>query len=309
MDVPRKPERPLRSVAPLPPDPPADGTAAHPPEQRTRARSRDADDADPGFFGPGSVSWRLHADPLTGLAGLVAVLVADLHPVAAAAAAEEGAGTWERVERSAKVLGTTTYGSRVAAMSCAARLRAEAGMVAGYDRVGDRVFRGDDPDLMAWRHSCAVASRVLVARAAGVELSDADADTYVGEQLTAALLLGLEPDEVPATAAELAEHLEAAQPLLRAPDGGRERLLALAAGRSPDDGRTQAPPWAQVAGLAVAVLPRWALERHGLPEQAGVAGLRGAALAVALRTLRTALAEARREGRPVPHLRLVGSDG
>ncbi|WP_345711118.1 oxygenase MpaB family protein, partial [Kineococcus glutinatus] len=190
------------------------------PAPQRRAGRRD-DDRDVGFFGPGSVSWRLHADPLTGLAGLVAVLLQDLHPVSAAAAAEEGASTWTRVERAAAVLGTTTYGSRMAAMTCAARLRAEAGMVAGFDTETDRIFRGDDPDVLAWRHSCGVLARILVARAAEVELTDADADTYVGEQLTAALLLGLEPDEVPATVAALDEAVDAARPRLRPAPGGR----------------------------------------------------------------------------------------
>ncbi|PPK98772.1 uncharacterized protein (DUF2236 family) [Kineococcus xinjiangensis] len=308
MDVPRNPERPLRSVAPLPPDPPGPEHEDEPRPPGQRSRSRQADDADAGFFGPGSVSWRLHADPLTGLAGLVAVLLQDLHPVSAAATAEEGAGTWLRVGRSAKALGTTTYGSRMAALTCAARLRAEAGMVAGFDPETDRIFRGDDPDVMAWRHCCAVLGRVLVARAADVELSDADTDTYVGEQLTAALLLGLEPDEVPATAAELTEHVDAALPLLRVPPGGRERLEALLAGDLPASG-AKPPPWAPVAGLAVAALPSWAASIYGVEEAAGVAGLRGAAFAVALRTLRSALAEARASGTPVPHLRLVGTDG
>ena len=306
MDVPRNPERPLRSVAPLPetPDGPGEHGPRRPPEQRSRA-----DTDDPGFFGPGSVSWRLHADPLTGLAGLTALLLQDLHPVAAAAAAEEGTGTWHRVECDSRALGTTTYGSRVAALTCAARLRAEAGMVAGWDPETDRAFRGDDPDLLAWRHLCAVTSRLLVVRAAEVELSEADTDTYVGEQLTAALLLGLEPDEVPATAAELHGCLEAARPLLRAPQGGREHLLALATGdeRAAARGGTP-PPWFPVAGLVVAVLPQWARDLYGLPEPAGVAALRGAALAVALRTLRTALGEARDDA-PLRHLRLVVSDG
>ncbi|GAB7190338.1 hypothetical protein NUM3379_10440 [Kineococcus sp. NUM-3379] len=312
MDVPRNPERPLRSVASLPPEPVFTGPAgaAAPPEQRTRRDGTDghhrnrAEEADPGFFGPGSVSWRLHADPLTGLAGLVAVLLQDLHPVAAAAAAEEGVGTWHRLERDARVLGTTTYGSRMAALTCAARLRAEAGMVAGYDPGSDRVFRGDDPDLLAWRHCAAVTSRLLVARAAGVELSEADTDTYVGEQLTAALLLGLEPDEVPATAAELHGCLDAGRALLQGPPGGREHVLALAG--DPGTGRRgpALPPWAPVAGLAVAVLPGWARELYGVPEPGGVAGLRGATLAVGLRTLRTALSEAR-DGQPLRHLRLV----
>ena len=38
---------------------------------------------DPGLFGPESVTWRLHAEPVLGVAGLRALMLQALHPRAA----------------------------------------------------------------------------------------------------------------------------------------------------------------------------------------------------------------------------------
>ena len=40
---------------------------------------------DPGLFGPGSVAWRIHADPAMLVGGLRAILVQALEPRAMAA--------------------------------------------------------------------------------------------------------------------------------------------------------------------------------------------------------------------------------
>src|SRR5580698_1112376 len=48
------------------------------------AASVPADPADDGFFGPGSVTWRLHADLSAPVAGLRSLLLQALHPLAMA---------------------------------------------------------------------------------------------------------------------------------------------------------------------------------------------------------------------------------
>ena len=39
-------------------------------------------DRDPGLYGPDSVTWRVHADPSMALAGLRALLLQAVHPLA-----------------------------------------------------------------------------------------------------------------------------------------------------------------------------------------------------------------------------------
>ncbi len=44
-----------------------------------------------GFFGPDSITWRVHADPTFTIGGLRALLLQALHPLAMAAASAGGA--------------------------------------------------------------------------------------------------------------------------------------------------------------------------------------------------------------------------
>ena len=55
---------------------------------------------DPGLFGPGSVTWKVHADPLLGLGGLRALLLQAAHPLAMAGVSEHSefrADPWGRL--------------------------------------------------------------------------------------------------------------------------------------------------------------------------------------------------------------------
>jgi uncharacterized protein (DUF2236 family) len=83
--------------------------------------------ADPGFFGPGSVAWRVHGDFTTMMVGGVsALLLQMLHPAALA-------GVWDhsdfrrdmtgRLQSTATFLGGTTYGSTEQALALVARVR------------------------------------------------------------------------------------------------------------------------------------------------------------------------------------------
>src|SRR5215218_3985907 len=69
-------------------------------------------DGDVGLFGPESVTWRLHAEPLMGVAGLRALLLQTLHPVAVAAFEEHATyqqDVWGRLGRTAEYMAVTTF--------------------------------------------------------------------------------------------------------------------------------------------------------------------------------------------------------
>jgi uncharacterized protein (DUF2236 family) len=249
--------------------------------------------ADAGLFGPDSVTWRIHADPLTGIAGLRALLLRALHPVAAAAASERsrysghGADTWGRLRQTTDDLGVITYGSSAQALVTGARLRAVDAMVSGAATGTDQTYRGDDEALLLWGHCCLLDSFLDVVRRGGLTVTDADADRYVAEQVRAAALVGLEPDVVPATTAAVAEHLERTRADLAVTPAAR--AVAAEVATSPTPERPPVPPWAGVAGLAFAALPPWARRMYALSDLSGAAALSDAATTVALRALRTAL--------------------
>src|SRR5690606_15603517 len=82
-----------------------------PPPASTR---RPEPDDDLGLFGPGSVTWRVHAEPILAVAGLRALYFQGLHPRAMAGMAQNSAyksDPWGRLMRTVRYVGTTVYGT------------------------------------------------------------------------------------------------------------------------------------------------------------------------------------------------------
>ena len=269
-------------------------------------------DGDAGLFGPESVTWRLHAEPLMGVAGLRALLLQALHPVAMAAFVQETSAhedLWGRLSRTAEYLAVTTYGSTTQAMLAASRVRAIHARVRGT-LPGGVEYAADDPQLLAWVHCCLVASFLEVLTRGGVSLTGAEQDGYVAEQVKAAMLVGLEPDEVPHDRAGLHDYFRVIRPALVCTPAARRAAVELVTPPLPAHvapGTPARPAWAG--------RPDWPSPRCR-PGGVGstrcrscrAAGLTDAATTVGLRSLRAALRGVQagvpplREG---PHLRVA----
>jgi uncharacterized protein (DUF2236 family) len=251
-------------------------------------------DGDAGLFGPQSITWRLHAEPLMGVAGLRALLLQALHPVAVAAFEEHSTyrrDIWGRLTRTAEYVAVTTFGSTTDAMLAASRVRAIHATVRGVLPSGVE-YAADDPQLLAWVHCCLVASFLEVLTRGGVSLTGAEQDQYIEEQVKAAMLVGLEPDEVPHDRAALLDYFRVIKPALECTPTARRAALELVAPPMPTRVELMTPArpaWSGVAGLAFAALPPWGRRLYALPELPGAAGLTDAATTVGLRTLRTTL--------------------
>jgi uncharacterized protein (DUF2236 family) len=225
-----------------------------------------------GFFGPDSVSWRVHSDPTFSVGGLRALLLQALHPVAMDGVARFSGGfreePWPRLIRTATYVDTLTFGTRTEAVRAAARVRGIHRQLAGVEETTGRAYRVDDPDLLLWVHCCEVDSLLSVARRAGVPLTDADADRYVAEQVTAAELVGVAPDGVPTSAAALAAYFDRMRPSLAVTPAARDAYRLIVLPPMPTWVRylTPAQPaWGGLASLAVALLPQWARRMYSLP--------------------------------------------
>ncbi len=245
-----------------------------------------------GFFGPDSVTWRVHADPSFSVGGLRALLLQALHPVAMDGVARFSVGfseePWPRLIRTATYVDTLTFGTRTEAVRAVARVRGIHRRLGGTEESTGRSYRVEDPDLLLWVHCCEVDSLLSVARRAGVPLTDADADRYVAEQVTSAALIGIDPDDVPATAAELAAYFVRMRPQLALTPAARDAYRLVVLPPMPTWVRylTPAQPaWGGLASLSVALLPAWARRMYSLP---GL-GLTDAAATPALRAFRRAL--------------------
>ncbi|NUT53936.1 MAG: DUF2236 domain-containing protein [Saccharothrix sp.] len=225
-----------------------------------------------GFFGPDSVTWRVHSDPTFSVGGLRALLLQALHPVAMDGVARFSGGfreaPWPRLIRTAVYVDTLTFGTRTEALRAVERVRGIHERLVGTEETTGRTYRVDDPDLLLWVHCCEVDSLLSVARRGGLPLTDDDADRYVAEQVTAAELIGVPTPDVPASVAELAAYFEDVRPLLAVTPAAREayRLILLPPMKTWVRYLTPAQPaWGGLAGLAMALLPPWARQLVSLP--------------------------------------------
>ncbi|MGF1646770.1 MAG: oxygenase MpaB family protein [Kineosporiaceae bacterium] len=70
--------------------------------------------ADPGLFGPGSITWRVGHEPAGFVAGLRALLQRSLHPDTVAgfdALSDYRRNPWPRLTRTAEYVAVTPYGT------------------------------------------------------------------------------------------------------------------------------------------------------------------------------------------------------
>jgi uncharacterized protein (DUF2236 family) len=226
--------------------------------------------ADDGYFGPGSVTWRLNGDLSAPVAGLRSLLVQALHPLAMAGVDQHSdwrADPAGRLASTAAYLATITYGDRAAAQRAAARVRKIHERVHGVDPVTGRAYAAGDPDLLLWVHAALVESVLASADLFGALLSDADKDSYVAEMTAAAELAGVPADRAPSTVAELDGYLRAVRPVLTLSPAAAEstRYLLDLPGLDEEMGGL----WRDVAEAAFASLPEWAARLYGrLPRDA-----------------------------------------
>ena len=220
--------------------------------------------ADDGFFGPGSVAWRISLDLATPVAGLRSLLLQALHPLAMAGVDQHS--DWRRdpvgrLAATSSYLTRVTFGERAAAEKIAAVVRRIHEHVRGTDPVTGQPYEASDPALLLWVHATFVDSGLAAARLFGAPPSDADADRYVAEMVTAAELVGVPAAMVPASAAALAAYIESVRPQLRLTPAASESMAYLLDPPGLDE--DVAEIWADVKDGAVTSLPVWARELYG----------------------------------------------
>jgi uncharacterized protein (DUF2236 family) len=225
---------------------------------------------DLGLFGPDSVSWRVHAEPILWFSALRALFLQMLLPRAIAGVVQNSnfrTDPWGRLFRTAQFFGQVVYGDHATAEAAGRRVRRIHGRLAGVDPDTGAEFRIDEPDLLRWIHVTAAESFCTTACRGGLRLSADEIDRYYQEQVRIAVLVGLDPATVPATAADIEDYYRTMRPHLSV---GREaletaRFLALPTlpwglGYTP-----VRPLWMGVAAYGFSLLPPWARRMYGLP--------------------------------------------
>lgn len=222
-----------------------------------------------GLFGPGSVTWKVAAEPVMWVGGFRALYLQALHPRVMRGTWQHTAfadpeRAWGRFVRTVEFVRVRTYGSRAEVERAGRRVRRLHASLRGTDPDGTR-FRLDEPDLLRWVHCAEIGSYVDVARRCGLGLTRGELDTYVDEQRRSAAVVGLDPASVPGSVAGLEEYFQAMRPRLRATPEARGALLRSFNPRLPGPLLPVKLVLPGVTGLAFASLPRWARRMYGMP--------------------------------------------
>jgi uncharacterized protein (DUF2236 family) len=233
----------------------------------------------PRWFTPADPIWIVHGDASMFVAGIRALLLQSLHPLAMAGVAGHSGfrgDPWGRLQRTSRFIATTTYGAIPEAERLIARIRGIHRRVVGTAEDG-RPYAASDPRLLRWVH-VAEADSFLTAyqRLSPTPLDDASADTYVAQIGSIAERLGVA--DPPRTVKGLAATI----------DSYREELEATPAALDAAQFLLHDPPWARAmlhlagpdilhrsvgirVGRAAAGLIRWGLTHPEVLAQRQVA--------------------------------------
>ncbi|MET0282265.1 MAG: oxygenase MpaB family protein [Steroidobacteraceae bacterium] len=231
---------------------------------------------DPGWFGPDSVTWRVHAEfPGMLAGGLCALMLQTLHPLALAGVYDHSNFRDDlvgRLRRTTAFVAGTSYAPTHEVEALIAKVTRIHARVRGQTADG-RAYAADDPALLTWVHVTEAYGFLQGCRRYCRAVPGAVADRYYREYKRVAEALGARG--VPASEAEVDAYFARQQPQLVFDARSREVLAVLSGIRLP-------VPMAGLSrelflGAGAALLPDWAatqLQRTGVQRaQAGASAV------------------------------------
>ncbi len=227
-------------------------------------------DHDHGLFGPGSVTWRVMAEPVEIVGGFRALILQALHPPSMWGTAQNSElmdprAAWARLGRTIEFVRVRTWGTTAEVDKVGRRVRRLHSRLTGLNLDTGEVFPVDAPENLLWVHMGEVDSYLDVARRSGVPLTRADADAFVDEQRRAGEVVGLDPADIPSTVAEMRDYFTGMRPTIYACREAKEGLRRLFNPAVPSRMLPLKLAAPGIATLVVATLPRWARRMYGLP--------------------------------------------
>ena len=166
---------------------------------------------DEGFFGPSSVSWRVHREITVLLGGARALLMQAAHPLVIAGARDTGfyeRNPWKRLERTLQLTYAITFGSRQDATQAATHINQVHTRVNGLDPITGKRYDALDPALLLWVHACLVDSALLYERLTVGALDEDGRDQFHREQMLVAEMLEIPREIIPPTARALRAYVD-----------------------------------------------------------------------------------------------------
>lgn len=176
---------------------------------------RDAPRKDDGFFGPGSVSWKVWGHPHIAIAGLMGSIVAVADPVGAAGVAQHSNYATDplgRVRRSNAFFVNAVFGDTEAALKAGTALFRRHAVINGEVPSTGASYRANTPESLLFVYVTGWHGVLQTYRGiAREQLTEAEVREFYAESVITAELLGLPADRLPSTPEAVAEYLDHAK--------------------------------------------------------------------------------------------------
>ncbi len=164
--------------------------------------------ADPGYFGPESMMWKVNKEITVLFGGARALLMHAAHPLIAAGARQTSfyqRDPWKRLIRTLSLQNSVTFGTKKEADESAVRINKLHEVIKGKDDVTGGIYDALDQEQLLWVHACLQLSSIYFYEKTVKKLSEAEKNQYHKENMVAAELVLIDKKLMPQTHIELKE--------------------------------------------------------------------------------------------------------
>ena len=225
--------------------------------------------ADPGYFGPDSMMWKVNKEITVLFGGARALLMHAAHPLIAAGARQTSfyqRDPWKRLIRTLSLQNSVTFGTKEEANDSANRINKLHEVIKGTDNITGDIYDALDHEQLLWVHACLQISSIYFYEKTVKKLSDEEKDIYHRENMVAADLVLINVDEMPQTHEELKQWVirkSQSKDYLIITDVAKDVQNIIAGGPVPTHIK---PIWPFIAFTAFNTLPKEFKELYGVSE-------------------------------------------
>jgi len=158
--------------------------------------------ADPGYFGPDSMMWKVNKEITVLFGGARALLMHAAHPLIAAGARQTSfyqRDPWKRLIRTLSLQNSVTFGTKEEAEESAHRINKLHEVIKGTDEVSGGYYDALDHEQLLWVHACLQISSIYFYEKTVKKLTTEEKDLYHKENTVAAEMVLVDPKQMPTT--------------------------------------------------------------------------------------------------------------
>ena len=162
--------------------------------------------ADPGYFGPQSMMWKVNKEITVLFGGARALLMHAAHPLIAAGARQTSfyqRDPWKRLIRTLSLQNSVTFGTKSEADESAHRINKLHEVIKGEDEITGGYYDALDHEQLLWVHACLQISSIYFYEKTVKKLTEKEKNQYHEENSLAAEMVLVDRKIMPKTHEEL----------------------------------------------------------------------------------------------------------